>query len=336
MKSNRIILDHGGGGRLSHQLISELMLPAFHNPILSRLDDSAVFEIERGRIAFSTDSYIVDPIFFPGGNIGDLAINGTVNDISMSGAKPLYLSVGMIIEEGFSVTELKIIIGAMQKAAEKAGVKIVAGDTKVTPKGVCDKIFINTSGVGVVPENIRISSKNAQPGDRILLSGTIADHGIAVLVQRENLSFDTSIQTDSAPLNRMVGGMISASNRIHVLRDPTRGGLGCALNEIALNSDVGIEIDEGDIPVADEVAGICELLGFDPLYIANEGKLVAFVPHEDAEAVLESMRRDEFGRRAGIIGRVVSDHPGRVVMKTRIGGERIVDMPAGEQLPRIC
>ncbi|MEE8479632.1 MAG: hydrogenase expression/formation protein HypE, partial [Desulfobacterales bacterium] len=299
-------------------------------------DDGAIFKIEDKQFAFSTDSYVVDPIFFPGGNIGDLAVNGTVNDLAMCGAVPLYLSVGLIIEEGFPMTDLEIILNGMRIAAKKAKVKVVTGDTKVVPKGAVDKIFINSSGIGLIPEHVNISGHNARPGDKVLLSGSIADHGITVLTQREGMDFDSPIVSDTAPLNHMVKRMLLACNDIHVLRDPTRGGVGTALNEIAISSKVGIRIYENKIPVKDEVSGICELLGFDPLYIANEGKLLALIEADSADEVLKIMRKDEFGKDACIIGEVISDNPGNVFMQTRIGGSRIVDMLTGEQLPRIC
>ena len=336
MKTDHILLDHGGGGKISHSLIAETMLPVFDNSILSQLDDGAVFKIDDKQFAFSTDSYVVDPIFFPGGNIGDLAVNGTVNDLAMCGATPLYLSVGLIIEEGFSMADLEKILKAMHIAAKKAEVIIVTGDTKVVPKGAADKIFINSSGIGLIPEHIKISGHNARPGDIILLSGSIADHGITVLTQREGMDFDSPIVSDTAPLNHMVKRMLLACKDIHVLRDPTRGGVGTALNEIAISSKVGIRIYENKIPVKDEVSGICELLGFDPLYIANEGKLLAFIKADSADEVLKIMRKDEFGKDACIIGEVISDNPGSVFMQTSIGGTRIVEMLTGEQLPRIC
>ena len=312
------------------------MLPIFDNPILAELNDGAIFDFNGMRFAFSTDSYTVDPIFFPGGNIGDLAINGTVNDIAMCGATPIYLSVGLIIEEGFPMTDLEKILNEMGKAAQKAGVTVITGDTKVVPKGAVDKIFINTSGIGRIPENINVASHRASPGDKIILSGTIADHGITILTQREGLSFETPLSSDTAPLNRMVEKMFSTSNHIHVLRDPTRGGVGTALNEIAEKSEVGIKIYEENIPLTSAVAAACELLGFDPLYVANEGKLLAFVAYEHSEAVLAAMRADPYGKAATIIGEVVDQYPGKVYMQTRIGGSRVVDMLAGEQLPRIC
>ena len=336
MKFDKISLDHGSGGKISHSLTTDLLLPVFNNPILADLHDGAIFEINGQRLAFSTDSYTVDPIFFPGGNIGDLAINGTVNDISMCGARPLYLSVGLIIEEGFAVKDLEKIVKQMGLAAGKAGVTVVTGDTKVVPRGAVDKIFINTSGIGVIDAGVQVGSTRARDGDIIILSGTIADHGVTILTQREGLTFDSSVASDSAPLNQMVANMFIASKDIHVLRDPTRGGLGTALNEIAEKSAVGIRIYEEKIPLKNEVAGICELLGFDPLYLANEGKLMAFVASDAADAVLDAIRSSPFGKDAAVIGEVAPDHPAQVIMQTRIGGQRIVDMLTGEQLPRIC
>jgi hydrogenase expression/formation protein HypE len=336
MKSDKILLDHGSGGKASHQLIFKTLLPVFDNPILSDLDDGAMFDLGNKRLAFSTDTFVVDPIFFPGGSIGELAINGTVNDIAMCGATPVYLSVGLIIEEGFATEDLKKVLIDMQHAAQKAGVQIVTGDTKVVPKGAADKIFINTSGIGIVPEGVHISGKNAKPGDKILISGTIADHGMTILSYREGLVFDSQLTSDSAPLNRMVHQMLSVSKNIHVLRDPTRGGIGTTLNEIAVQSKVGIQIHENLIPVKPDVAGICELLGFDPVYVANEGKLIAIVSPDDADEVLAAVRENEFGKDACFIGEVVNQHAGQVFMTTGIGGTRIVDMLAGEQLPRIC
>ncbi len=334
--TERILLDHGSGGKLANHLIRELMLPAFDNPTLSQLNDGAILEIDGLRIAFSTDSFVVDPLFFPGGNIGDLAVNGTVNDIAMCGGSPFYLSAGLILEEGFDTGELTVIVETMGRAARKAGVQIVTGDTKVVPKGAADKIFINTAGIGVIPAGVHIAAHRARPGDRLLLSGTIADHGMAILARREGIGFETTIESDSAPLNGMVAAMLAVTKNIHTLRDPTRGGVGATLNEIAQSARVGITIYEEKIPIAPEVGGICELLGFDPLFVANEGKLLAFVPAEEADAVLEAMRQDAFGKHACIIGQVTEASPGRVIMETRIGGTRLIDTPAGEQLPRIC
>ena len=336
MKYDKILLDHGSGGKISHRLTTDMLLPVFDNPILSQLNDGAIFELQGMKLAFSTDSYTVDPIFFPGGNIGDLAINGTVNDIAMCGGDPIYLSVGLIIEEGFSMTDLEKILNEMGTAAEIAGVTVVTGDTKVVPKGAVDKIFINTSGIGLIPPNVDIASHQATPGDKIILSGTIADHGITILTQREGLSFESSLTSDTAPLNQMVKQMLAVGRGIHVLRDPTRGGVGTALNEVADKSKVGIKITETDIPLKKEVVAACELLGFDPLYLANEGKLLAFVSAEDADAVLAAIRSNPYGKDAAVIGKVVEDHIGKVIVETRIGGMRIVDMLAGEQLPRIC
>ena len=337
MTTDKILLDHGSGGRISHSLTRDMMLPVFDNDILAALNDGAIFELAGSRLAFSTDSYTVDPIFFPGGNIGDLAINGTVNDIAMCGATPLYLSVGLIIEEGLPIADLETIIRDMGRAAAVAGVTVVTGDTKVVPRGTADRIFINTSGIGLIPPDVHVASDNARAGDKIILSGTIADHGITILTRREGLSFETSLQSDSAPLNHMVKKMFSAAaGNIHVLRDPTRGGVGTALNEIAEKSEIGIEIIEDKIPLKNEVAGTCELLGFDPLYLANEGKLLAFVSPDQTPAVLEAIQSDPYGKDAAVIGEVVDDYPGKVFLKTPIGGKRMVDMLAGEQLPRIC
>jgi len=337
MTSNVITLDHGSGGKVAHRLTAELLLPLFDNPILSDLHDGAVLTVNGGtRIAFSTDTFTVTPLFFPGGDIGELAVNGTVNDVAMCGARPLFLSLALIIEEGFPMADLKRILESTRRAAQAAGVTVVTGDTKVVPKGAADGVFINTSGIGVIAEHVAIGSTGAQPGDKVLLSGTMADHGMTILTQREGLTFDSGLQSDSAPLNHMVEKILAASGKVHVLRDPTRGGVGTTLNEIAESSRIGITLQEGRLPVREAVAGVCELLGFDPLYVANEGKLLAFVAAEDADAVLEAMRADPYGREACLIGEVTADHPGRVVLETRIGGRRIVDMLTGEQLPRIC
>jgi hydrogenase expression/formation protein HypE len=333
--SDRILLAHGSGGRLAHDLIEKVLLKPLSNPLLDRLDDSAVVPFS-GRLAFTTDSYVVNPIFFPGGDIGKLAVCGTVNDLSMVGATPLYLSLAFIIEEGLLVDELERVLVSVQAAAREAQVQIVTGDTKVVNKGSADKLFVNTAGVGTVPEGIDISGSNAKPGDKVILSGTIGDHGIAVLSQREGIGFSTKLESDCAPLNGLVAEMMAASRRIHSLRDPTRGGLATTLNELAAQSKMGIRIEEEKVPVRDEVRGACEMLGIDPLYVANEGKLVALVHPEDAEAVLEKMRHHRYGRDTAIIGEVRSDHPGRVVMRTTLGASRIVDMLVGDPLPRIC
>jgi hydrogenase expression/formation protein HypE len=334
--NDKILLDHGAGGKISHNLITDIMLPLFDNPILSQLDDGAILEIDGRRIAFSTDTFTVDPIFFPGGNIGELAVNGTVNDISMCGATPLFLSAGLLIEEGFPMEELKRILEAMGSAAGEAGVKIVTGDTKVVPKGAADKIFINTSGLGLIPDGVEIAGHRAMPGDRVILSGSIADHGMTIMTQRAGMSFESSIMSDTAPLNHMVNRMLLTSKDIHVLRDPTRGGVGTALNEIALSSKVGIIIYEDRIPLNSQVEALCELMGLDPLYIANEGKLLAIVGKHHVEEILLAMKEDRYGEDAVIIGEVISENPGSVLMRTKIGGTRIVDMLTGEPLPRIC
>ena len=335
--AKKITLAHGSGGKASHELIEKLFVANFGSKSLVAMEDSAVVQAGSERIAFSTDSYVVDPIFFPGGNIGSLAIHGTVNDLAMRGAKPLYLSVGMIIEEGFSYADLETIVLSLKAGAEKAGVEIVAGDTKVVQSGKADKIFINTTGIGLLDKELDISAQNGRPGDRIILSGTMADHGTTILCQREGLQIQGGFKSDSAPLNHMVSAMIrEAGKSIHVLRDPTRGGVGTTLNELAQSSGVGIRIRETDLPVRDDVRGACELLGLDPLYLANEGKLLAFVEPEAMERLLAVMQKTEYGENACIIGEVVADHPGQVVLQTSIGSSRIIDMLHGEPLPRIC
>lgn len=330
-----ILLAHGSGSKLSHDLIEKNLLPPLTNPLLARLDDSAVFDFS-GRLAFTTDSYVVSPIFFLGGDIGKLAVCGTVNDLAMSGAQPLYLSLSFIVEEGLPLDELNKVVGSIKAAAEEAGVKIVTGDTKVVNHGSADKLFINTSGIGMVPQGVNISASNARVGDRIILSGAIGDHGIAVMSQREGLKFSVPVQSDCAPLNKLVAEMLKASSDINCLRDPTRGGLATTLNEFAKQSKVGIRIEEEKIPVHEGVRAACELLGFDPLYVANEGKLVAIVAAKDAGKVLAKMKKNIYGAEASIIGEVIEEHRGRVVMKTRLGASRIVDMLSGELLPRIC
>ena len=333
---DKVILAHGGGGKLSNQLIGKMFFPSFANEYLGKAHDGAVLNIGGQRIAFSTDSYIVQPIFFPGGNIGELAVNGTVNDLSCCGAQPLYLSLSFIIEEGFPMEDLWTIVQSIKKSCIEAGVQIVTGDTKVTEKGKSDGIFINTSGIGLIPEGIHISPENAKPGDLIIINGRIAEHGIAVLSSRKSLGYETTILSDTAPLNHMVSAVLKSVPGVHVMRDPTRGGLSSSLNEIAAASGTGILIEEDAIPIAEEVKGACEILGFDPLYIANEGKILFFVPGAGADRVLEAMRSHPGGSEAAVIGRVMSDHPGIVRMKTSIGSTRIVDMISGEQLPRIC
>ena len=333
--NDRILLAHGSGGKLAHELIERSLVKALANPFLAKLDDSAVFELS-GRLAFTTDSYVVSPIFFPGGDIGKLAICGTVNDLAMSGACPLYLSLSFIIEEGLALTELEQIVDSVQRAAKEAGVQIVTGDTKVVHRGSADKLFINTAGVGTVPEGVDISGSNARAGDKVILSGTIGDHGIAVISQREGLRFSTRLKSDCAPLGGLVADMVRASPDIHCLRDPTRGGLATTLNELAKQSGVSIRIEEERIPVKEAVLAACEMLGFDPLYVANEGKLVAIVPAKETDKVLKAMQKSRYGKDAAIIGEVGAEHPGRVVMKTVLGASRIVDMLVGDLLPRIC
>lgn len=330
-----ILLAHGSGGKLSHELVEKKFLPFLANPALNKLDDSAIFEAS-GRLAFTTDGYVVNPIFFPGGDIGKLAVCGTVNDLAMNGAKPMYLSLSAIIEEGFLLAELEQIVQSIKKAAEEAEVSIIAGDTKVVNRGQADKLFITTSGVGIVPPGVDISGANARVGDKVLLSGTIGDHGMAIMSQREGLRFATTLKSDCAPLNKLVAQMLEVSSRIHCLRDPTRGGLATTLNELARQSKVGIAIEETEIPVKEEVEAACELLGLDPIYVANEGKLVCIVDSADADKLLIRMKKNIYGRDAAIIGEVTCQHPGKVVMKTKLGPSRIVDMLTGELLPRIC
>lgn len=333
--ADEILMAHGSGGRLAHGLVKKTFVDVLDNPLLAKLDDSAVFDVS-GRVAFTTDSYVVTPIFFPGGDIGKLAVCGTVNDLAMSGAHPLYLSLSFIIEEGFSKKDLERVVASVKETADEAGVAIVTGDTKVVDRGSVDKLYINTAGVGTVAQNADISGGNARPGDKILLSGPIGDHGIAVMSKREGLSFSTQLTSDCAPLNGLVASMLEASSNIHCLRDPTRGGLATTLNELARQSQVKILIEEEQVPVREEVLAACEMLGFDPLYVANEGKLVAVVAASDAQRVLEAMRENRYGEQAVIIGEVAEGEPGRVVMKTHLGTTRIVDMLTGDLLPRIC
>lgn len=331
-----IVIGHGGGGKLSAELVEHLFLPAFRNSVLENLGDSSVVAAPAGRLAFSTDSFVVKPLFFPGGSIGDLAVNGTVNDLAMSGARPLYLSAGFIVEEGFSMSSLAQIVQRMAAAAERAGVQVITGDTKVVERGHGDGCYINTAGIGVLPDGLRIGPALAQPGDVVIVSGSIGDHGMAIMSVRESLEFETTIESDCAALNGLVAEMLDASPDIHVLRDPTRGGVASSLNEIAAQSKVGIAIDETKIPVKPEVASACELLGMDPIYVANEGKLLAIVAAHAAEAVLARMQSHPLGASARIIGSVTANHPGMLVAKTGIGGTRVIPMQIGEQLPRIC
>jgi len=331
-----IVLAHGSGGKLSHQLVEKLIAPQFANDLLTPLHDGAIFSLGRERVAFSTDSYVVNPIFFPGGDIGKLAVHGTVNDLAMCGARPLHLSAAFILEEGLPMDEFWRVVRSMQQAADAAGVTLVTGDTKVVDRGKADRIFINTSGIGVVPEGVNIQPNRARPGDKIIVSGQIAVHGIAIMSVREGLEFESEIASDTAPLHGLVNVILAACNDVHVLRDPTRGGVTSALTEIAQASKVGMLLEETNIPISEEVKGACEILGLDPLYVANEGKLLAIVPPDAGDSVLAAMRSHPSGSEAVIIGRVTDEHPGFVTMKTRVGGTRVVDMLSGEQLPRIC
>ena len=335
MDRKTIVLGHGSGGRLSAQLVRELFLPAFDNETLRMLDDQAVVAMAGGRVAFTTDSYVVTPLFFPGGDIGKLAVYGTVNDLAMSGARPLHLSAAFILEEGLALEELARVTASMAEAAREAGVTIVTGDTKVVNRGSADRLFITTAGIGLVPEGVNISASRARAGDRVILSGTIGDHGMAVFSKREGLELESSIRSDTAPLHRLVEAMVAAGE-VHALRDPTRGGLGTSLCEIAGSAGVGVEIQAARIPVREDVKAACEILGMDPLFVANEGKLVAFVAADAADAIVAAMRGVPEGREAVVIGEAVSGHPGMVLMRTEVGGSRVVDLPFGEQLPRIC
>lgn len=331
-----IVMGHGGGGKLSSELVQHLFLPAFQNEILGNLGDSATVSIGNSRLAFSTDSFVVRPLFFPGGNIGDLAVNGTVNDIAMSGAQPLYLSAGFILEEGLSLASLGKIVETMGQAARTAGVALVTGDTKVVDRGHGDGVFINTSGFGLIPDGVNIAPRNACPGDLVILSGEIGLHGVAIMSVREGLEFGVEVESDCAPLHGLVAAMLAFTKELHVLRDPTRGGVASALNEIAQIAKVGISYEERKLPIPDAVRAACDILGMDPIYVANEGKLLAIVPKAVAEPLIEQMRQHPLGRHATIIGSVTDQHPGVVVARTGIGGRRVVDMQIGEQLPRIC
>jgi len=337
MTSDLILLGHGSGGKLSHQLLDDIIIPALSGVASEDQNDAAVLPAVDGELAFTTDSYVVDPIFFPGGNIGDLAINGTVNDLAMAGAQPVAISVGLILEEGLEVAELKTVLESMRAAADAAGVRIVTGDTKVVPKGKGDKIFINTAGIGRIPAGRKVSGSAAQPGDKVLINGSIGDHGMAVLASREGLELTADVETDSAALNGLVEGLFETCGAtLHVLRDPTRGGVATTLREIAGQSRVDIRLEEGSLPVNDGVRGACAILGLDPLFVANEGKLLAIVAPDKADAALEAMQKHPAGAGAAIIGEVTEASAGRVLMRTAIGGLRAIEMLAGEQLPRIC
>jgi hydrogenase expression/formation protein HypE len=334
--SPTILMGHGGGGAMSAELVEHLFLPAFGTAADGELGDSAVVPFAGGRLAFSTDSYVVRPLFFPGGSIGDLAVNGTVNDLAMSGAQPLVLSTAFILEEGTPLADIGRVAEAMGRAAARAGVRLVTGDTKVVDAGHGDGVFVNTAGVGAVPDGVDIGPRRARPGDAVVVSGDIGVHGVAVMSCREGLEFGTTVESDSAPLHGLVAELLATGVDVHVLRDPTRGGVAASLNEIAAAAGVGVELRERDLPIPQPVRDACGLLGLDPLYVANEGKLLAFVPAGDAERVLEAMRRHELGKGAALIGRCVEEHPGLVVARTALGGTRVVDLPLGEQLPRIC
>lgn len=332
-----VVLGHGSGGKMTNDLIQHLFAPILQNDLLDQYGDSTLFDLAgQGRLAMSTDSFVINPLFFPGGSIGELAINGTVNDIAMSGATPLYLTAGFILEEGLPMDDLGRIVSDFGRAAQAANVRVIAADTKVVNKGHGDGLYINTTGIGIVPPEVHIAADRARPGDVILVSGTLGDHGMAIMSVREGLAFDSVIQSDTAPLLEMVQAMLAVTPEIHCLRDATRGGLAAVLNELATASGVGMEFSETAVPVTPAVASACEMLGLDPFYVANEGKLVAIVPAEHAEAVLEAMRRSPYGKNATIIGEVVEAHPGIVTARTRIGAQRVVDLPAGELLPRIC
>ena len=331
-----IVMGHGGGGKLSAELIQHLFLPTFNNEHLEDLGDAAVVELPAGRIAMSTDSFVIRPRIFPGGDIGELAINGTVNDVAMTGATPLYVSVAMILEEGMPIDELAAISRSMAKAADQAGVQLVTGDTKVVDRGHGDGVYINTTGLGVIRDGVDIRPQNVEPGDAILVNGTIGDHGMAIMSVREGLEFETTIESDTAPLNHLVAALLDAAIDVRALRDPTRGGLAATLNEFAEAAQVGVVVEELRLPVKREVASACEMLGMDPFYVANEGKLVVVVPAAQADKALEVMQAHELGTDATLIGEIVANHPGVVVAKTAIGATRVVDTQVGEQLPRIC
>lgn len=333
-----VVMGHGSGGRMMSDLIEHLFMPLVNNDLLAQMGDSTAFHmpLNGGKIAVSTDSFVINPLFFPGGNIGELAVYGTVNDVAMSGATPLHISAGFILEEGLPMDELGRIVTAFGQACSTANVQLITADTKVVNRGHGDGIYINTTGFGIIPEGVHIAADQARPGDVIIVSGTIGDHGIAIMSQREGLTFESQITSDTAPLNGLVADMLSATKNIHCLRDATRGGLSAVLNELASASKVGIEIEENKVPVNPSVKSACEMLGLDPMYVANEGKLVAIVPKDEAEAVLEKMRQNPYGKDAVIIGRVVAEHKTIVLAKTSIGATRVVDLPTGELLPRIC
>jgi hydrogenase expression/formation protein HypE len=332
----RVVMGHGGGGAMSAELVERILLPALAGGAPAALTDSAVVELGGARLAFSTDSFVVRPLFFPGGSIGDLAVNGTVNDLAMSGARAAFLSCGLILEEGVEIDTVAKVAEAIGAAARTAGVRVVTGDTKVVEAGHGDGVYVNTAGVGLVPAGVDLRPERVAPGDVVLLSGAVGMHGVAILSERENLRFEADVVSDCAPLTGLVEAMLAVTPELRVLRDPTRGGLAASLNEIAAASGCGIVVQERAVPVPPPVAGACAMLGLDPMYVANEGKLVAFVPREHADAVLAAMRAHPLGAEAAVVGEVVAEHPGMVVARTGLGGTRVVDMPLGEQLPRIC
>ncbi|MGH7385010.1 MAG: hydrogenase expression/formation protein HypE [Candidatus Rokuibacteriota bacterium] len=336
LATDRVLLGHGSGGKMTADLIARCFLPAFRNEYLEKLDDQAVLRMDGGRLAFTTDSYVVTPLFFPGGDIGALAVHGTVNDLAMAGARPLYLSAAFILEEGFPIAQLERIVASMQAAARAAGVLLVTGDTKVVDRGKADGCFVTTTGLGVVRHAQDISADRARPGDLVIVSGPIAEHGMAIMATRAELDLESPVTSDTAPLHEMVLDMLASGAAIHCLRDPTRGGVATALNEIARRSRVGMVLEEEAIPVREAVRGLCELLGLDPLYVASEGRLLAIVPRADADRIVDRMRGRPEGREARIIGRIVEDSERLVALRTRVGGRRILDMLPGEQLPRIC
>ncbi|MEO5342181.1 MAG: hydrogenase expression/formation protein HypE [Gammaproteobacteria bacterium SHHR-1] len=336
LREGTVDMTHGSGGRAMAQLIEELFMQHLDNPLLRQANDQAAFDVPAGRLVMSTDGHVISPLFFPGGDIGSLAVHGTLNDVAMAGARPLYLAAGFILEEGFPLADLARIVASMAAACNKAGVAVVTGDTKVVERGKGDGVFITTTGVGRVPAGVNISGDRARPGDAILVSGSLGDHGVAVMASRENLSFDTRIESDSAALHELVAAMVAVAPGIHCLRDPTRGGLATTLNELAQQSGVGMQLEETQIPIKPAVAAACELLGLDPLYIANEGKLICICAAEDAEPLLEAMRSHPLGADAAQIGQVIEDPQGFVRLRTAFGGQRVVDWLTGEQLPRIC
>lgn len=338
MKDDKILMGHGSGGSMTHELIESMFVRYFDNPILYEQGDSALLKLHGQNLAFTTDSFVVDPVFFPGGNIGKLAIAGTVNDLAVSGAVPKYLSVGFILEEGFPLNELEKIVRSMSEEAEKAGVLIATGDTKVVEKGKCDKIFINTSGVGEIDEKLLAisSGKDIKAGDKIIINGGIAEHGMAIMAARNDLNISTSVLSDCACLNGLIAEVLKVSENVRFMRDATRGGLGTVLSELVRKKDFGIQINEDKLVTKDAVRGMCELLGFDPLYVANEGKVIMVVPVEDANRIIETMQANPLGKQAAVIGEITGEHPGKAWLNTMVGGKRMIEMLSGQQLPRIC